>query len=79
MAILASDCSGDQNNGDTNNKLRQFSFVFLIELRYVNDNCSLANIIIKQHGMKSKNVSESEIKIHSGGRIWQSSFTLGWI
>ena len=63
MAIVASDwVEGDQSNGDTNNKLSQFDFVFLIELCYVNDNSSLATVIIKQHGMKNKNVSESEIK-----------------
>ena len=63
MAILASDwVEGDQNNGSTSSKLSQFDFVFLVELRYVNDNSSLAQIIIKQHGLKGKQITETEIK-----------------
>ena len=63
MAILASDwVEGDQNNGDAHNKLSQFNFVFLVELRYVNDASSLEQIIIKQHGLKGKQITESEIK-----------------
>ena len=63
MAILASDwAEGDQSNDDTSNKLSQFNFVFLVELRYVNDNSSLAQVIIKQHGLKGKQITECEIK-----------------
>ena len=35
--------------------LCQFDFVFFIELRYANDNSSIENIIIKQHGLTDKN------------------------
>ena len=63
MAMLASDwidkCEG---SGKTETKLSQFDLVFLVELRYVNDNSSLEQIIIKQHGLKGKGVSESQIR-----------------
>ena len=59
MAILASDwVEGDQNNGDAHNKLSEFNFVVLVELRYVNDTSSLEQIIIKQHGLKGSRLQK---------------------
>ena len=60
MAMLALDWVNENDEIETN--LSQFDLVFLIELRYVNDNSSLEQIIIKQHGLKGKNVSESQIR-----------------
>ena len=61
--MLALDWVDERNETDQcKHSIGQFDFCFLIELRYVNDNSSLAQIIIKQHGMKNKNVSESEIR-----------------
>ncbi len=44
-------------------ELEQFQFVFLILLRYVEENDSLEHIIMEQHGrLKTMNVSPSEVK-----------------
>ena len=74
MAILASDwVEGDNQDARENSMLDQFDFVFLIELRYVNNNSSLEQIIIKQHGLKGKDISESQIRSilrgRSGGKV----------
>ena len=61
MAILASDWLEGRTEGN-NSKLSDFAFVFLIELRNVNNNSTLEQIIIKQHGLKSKNIPESQIR-----------------
>ena len=60
MAMLALDWI-DKDEGSAS-KLSQFDLVFLVELRYVNDNSSLEKIIIKQHGLKWKKVTESQIR-----------------
>ena len=60
---------------DDTDELTQFSFVFFIELRRVNDNSSLEQIILKQHGLKRK-LSEAEISaILTGENRWQSTHT----
>ncbi len=48
--------------------LNKFDFVFHIALKHVNDNSSIANIIINQHaGLSANNVNEEEIcKILTG-------------
>ena len=61
MAMLALDWVNENDEISIKTKLSQFDLVFLIELRYVNDNSSLEQIIIKQHGLKGKSVSESQI------------------
>ncbi len=44
-------------------ELKQFQFVFLILLRYVEGNDSLEHIIMEQHGrLKTIRVSPSEVK-----------------
>ena len=58
MAILASDWV----EGSAESKLSQFAFTFLISLCHVNDNSMLQQIIIKQHGLKGKNIPESQIR-----------------
>ena len=58
MAILASDWA----EGSTESNLSQFHFIFLILLRHVNDNSTLEQIVIKQHGLRAKNIPESHIK-----------------
>ena len=63
MAMLALDWVNENDDSDsTENKLHQFDLVFLVELRYVNDNSSLEQIIIKQHGLKGKKIAESQIR-----------------
>ena len=63
MAMLAVDwVDKDESSGSTKTKLSEFDLVFLIELRYVNNNCSLEQIIIKQHGLKGKSDSENQIR-----------------
>ena len=62
MAMLALDWVNENDEISIKTKLSQFDLVFLIELRYVNDNSSLEQIIIKQHGLKGKSVSESQIR-----------------
>ena len=42
--------------------LSHFDFVFFIELRYVNDSSTLEQLIIKQHGLTGKNISESQVR-----------------
>ena len=57
---------------DDTDELSQFGFVFFIELRRVNDNSSLEQIILKQHGLKRK-LSEAEISSiltgETGGKV----------
>ena len=62
MSMLALDWVNENEEISIKTKLSRFDMVFLIELRYVNDNSSLEKIIIKQHGLKGKSVSESQIK-----------------
>ena len=63
MAMLASNWVDEhKETNQCKNGIGQLDFVFFIELRYVNDNSPLAQIIIKQHGMKSKKISESQIR-----------------
>ena len=63
MAMPALDWVDENDDSDsTENKLHQFDLVFLVELRYVNDNSSLEQIIIKQHGLKGKKIGESQIR-----------------
>ena len=61
MAMLALDWV-NENEISSKTKLSRFDMVFLVELRYVNDNSSLEQIIIKQHGLKSMKVTESQIR-----------------
>ena len=63
MAMLALDwISENEDSSHIKTRLSQFSLVFLVELRYVNDNSSLEQIVIKQHGLKGNSVSESQIR-----------------
>ena len=59
IAILASDWV----EGSSESKLNQFVFTFLIQLHHVNDNSTLEQIIIKQHGLTGKKISESQIRL----------------
>ena len=61
MAMLAQDWVNENEGSSMKTKLSQFDMVFLIELRYVNNNCSLEQIIMKQHGLTGKKVTESQI------------------
>ena len=62
MAMLAEDWVNGNEGSTMKTKLSQFDLVFLLELRYVNDNSSLEQIIMKQHGLTGKNVTESQIR-----------------
>ena len=66
MAMLASDWANlphEKGVESTNeNPIGKFDFVFLIELGHVKDNSSLEKIIIQQHGLTNKNISERQIK-----------------
>ena len=63
MAMLALDwVNENEDSGNMKTKLSQFDLVFLIELRNVNDNLSLEQNIIKQHGLKWKKITESQIR-----------------
>ena len=63
IAMLASDWANleDAEEAKESSCLNQFDFVFLIELRYVNDNSSLENVIIKQHGLSEKTTDVKEL------------------
>ena len=60
MAMLALDWVSENEGNSMQTKLSQFDLVFLIELRYVNNNSSLEQIIMKQHGLTGKKVTESQ-------------------
>ena len=62
MAMLALDWVGENEGNSMKTKLSQFDLVFLIELRNVNNNSSLEQIIMKQHGLTGKKVTESQIR-----------------
>ena len=62
MAMLAQDWVSENEGCSTKTKLSQFDLVFLIELRYVNNNFSLEQTIMKQHGLTGKKVTESQIR-----------------
>ena len=61
MAMLTQDWVSEDESNSMKTKLSQFDLVFLIELRYVNNNFSLEQIIMKQHGLVGKKVTESQI------------------
>ena len=59
MAMLAMDWADDKGPGE----LQQFDFVFLVELRKVEDDSSLAQILIQQHSrLKARKVREERIR-----------------
>ena len=62
MAMLALDWVSENEGNSMKTKLSQFDLVFLIKLRYVNNNSSLEQIIMKQHGLTGKKVTESQIR-----------------
>ena len=64
MAMLASDWANleAEKEATESGSLNQFDFVFFIELRYVDDNSSLENIIIKQHGFSEKTADVKELR-----------------
>ena len=64
MAMLALDWVNENEDTSTKTKLSRFDLVFLVELRYVNDNSSLEQIIIKQHGLKGKKVRAKPNQVH---------------
>ena len=74
MAMLAMDWAEDDttvepiskkaksDSDDTERGLKNFDFVFLIQLSKVDSNVSLEEVIIQQHGqLKSKNVPKEQI------------------
>ena len=60
--MVAQDWVNENEGRSMKTKLSQFDLVFLIELRYVNDNSSLEQIIMKQHHLKGEKVTESQIR-----------------
>ena len=48
--------------GQSNEVLREFDFVFLIQLKYIDGNDHLEKIIIQQHGLEEANATETEIR-----------------
>ena len=60
--MVAQDWVNENEGRSMKTKLSQFDLVFLIELRYVNDNSSLEQIIMKQHDLKGEKVTESQIR-----------------
>ena len=62
MAMLAQDWVSEDEGRSMKTKLSQFDLVFFIELRYVNNNSSLEQMIMKQHGLVGKKVTESQIR-----------------
>ena len=78
MAMLASDWAQPEQtelSGDIT-RLKSFDFVFLIQLCHVNDNSSLEKIILKQHGLMNKDISEREISDILRGRTEASVLLL---
>ena len=79
MAMLASDWAQPEETevprhtqvGPTDPQSRQlknFDFVFFIQLCHVNDNSPLEKIILEQHGLTNKDISEEEISDILRGR-----------
>ena len=79
MAMLASDWAQPEQteiSGHDITRLKSFDFVFLIQLCHVNDNSSLEKIILKQHGLMNKDISEREVSDILRGRTEASVLLL---